>query len=114
MNLEHLKNKKRKTNNRLLAALPWCNLQKKFYKKQIFTRLNIFYELQHFLVIESVLLNRFCVVELQTESVNGESGTPAPPCSVITLQYYTMAAYSKPILIAQNPAGGGTRKRGAV
>ena len=28
--------------------------------------------------------------------------------------HYTMAAYSKPILIAQNPAGGGTRKRGAV
>ena len=55
MNLEHLKNKKRKTNNRLLAALPWCNLQKNFYKKQIFTRLNIFYELKHFLVIESVL-----------------------------------------------------------
>ena len=28
--------------------------------------------------------------------------------------HYTMAAYSKPILIAQNPAGGGTRKRAAV
>ena len=59
MDLEHLKNKKRKINNWLLAALPWRNLQKKFYKKQIFTRLNIFYELKHFLAIESVLFNDF-------------------------------------------------------
>ena len=94
MNLEHLKKKTRKINNRLLAALPWCNLQKNFYKKQIFTRLNIFYELQHFSVIKSVLLNRFCVVELQTESVNGESGTPAPPCSAITQWQPTVSRFS--------------------
>ena len=53
MNLEHLKKKTRIINNRLLAALPWCNLQNNYCKKQIFTRLNIFYELKHFLVIES-------------------------------------------------------------
>ena len=94
MNLELLKKKTRKTNNRLLAAYPWCNLQKNFYKKQIFTRLNISFELKHFLVIESVLFNRFCVVELQTESVNGESGTPAPPCYVITQWQPTVSRFS--------------------
>ena len=92
MNLEHLKKKTRKINNRLLAALPWCNLQNNFYKKQIFTRLN--HELRHFLVIESVLFNRFCVVELHTESVNGESGTPAPPCSAITQWQPTVSRFS--------------------
>ena len=94
MNLDHLKKKTRKTNNRLLAALPWWNLQKNFYKKQIFTRLNIPFELKHFLVIESVLINGFCVVELQTESVNGESGTPAPPCSAITQWQPTVSRFS--------------------